>query len=607
MENSTDMFIDQQRKRHKHQREAETTKRKVDKSPDGEPAVHSKKLEDSPDNIADHKRKRSRHELSAEKKKFKVDKSAEADEAEYEKHVNLLAKYRTYVPEVAPEIEQKDGTDEHEITIRDQKAVQTAGLVPFPQPQQLAPISAVVAKDAWITKPVYVKATTTRPFNTLHLSNQVLQNIQEMGFQKAFAVQCAVVPLLMADMAQIGPDLKPSLLVNSSTGSGKTLAYGIPIVEALFKRVVPRIRAVVVLPTRPLTQQVRNVLELLARGTSLRIMSLRSDRAINEERQLLESSTPDIIVTTPGRLVDHIQSTKGFTLQHLRYLVIDEADRLLNQSFHEWVDLVIGALDERKLDFDSLTAFSYTNHVQKLIFSATLTNDAGKWASLYIKQPRLIIVGDKSKDVSDKEDFAVPFTLSEYTVEYEDSASKPLLLLNLLWHEEISGQCIIFARSNETAARLAKVLTILEKELRISSNGVPYRIGIATGEVKQNIRRRTLRELALGDLDLLICTDIIARGIDIESITHVINYDVPIGAREYVHRVGRTARAGKPGTALSLISRQEAKWFKQTVAQIKRGKDQKLRRRKVEVPEEQFLVYESALRELEREVKHVPT
>lgn len=122
-------------------------------------------------------------------------------------------------------------------------------------------------------------------------------------------------------------------------------------------------------------------------------------------------SVPDILVTNPGRLVDHLRQTEGFTLQYLRFLVIDEADRLLNQSFQEWVDVVIGALNERTPSQGSIVANSYSTHAQKLVFSATLTKDAGKWASLKIRKPQIFVVGEKSTD-ENEEEFNLPFTLT---------------------------------------------------------------------------------------------------------------------------------------------------------------------------------------------------
>ncbi|KAJ8102682.1 P-loop containing nucleoside triphosphate hydrolase protein [Lipomyces tetrasporus] len=529
------------------------------------------------------------------------------------KHSSILQKYRTIsksrnTAEVADASnfvlhspEGEISTEQGENEVVDQPM--PAGLAPLPQPP-LKKKEVTITNQEWMVEPVYVKPTIQKPFSGLGLSERMTKNLASAGFDKAFAVQASVIPILISDINEISPDGKRPVLVNAATGSGKTLAYGIPIVEALSQRVIPQIRAVVIVPTRPLIQQVRGVIESLAKGTSLRVFSLRSERPFADEQAALQGSTPDILVTTPGRLVDHILSTQRFTLQHLRYLVIDEADRLLNQSFQDWVDVLMESLHEKVASYDSLIATRWSYNLQKLVFSATLTKDAGKWASLKIKQPRIIIVGDKSKSIPvDEEEFSVPFTLTEYMIGVFDTSTKPLLLHNLLRQEFISGHCVIFTRSNETAARLTRLLGILDKEMSTDQSTKPYEVGLVTGEIETSLRKRALKEFAEGKVDLIVCTDIIARGVDIESIQHVINYDIPITSREYVHRVGRTARAGKSGTAWSLVSRPEAKWFKTMTKKIRRSKDQKLINRAVTIWDGQEELYEKALNILEKQVK----
>ncbi|KAK7204397.1 hypothetical protein BZA70DRAFT_280654 [Myxozyma melibiosi] len=554
------------------------------------------------------------------KRKRDSKKSQESAEDPNSKHSSIFQKYKSAVghdlDEALSEVRSAENSLDAKLTQEEQERqklakaqedemeIAAAGLVPLPQPAKkekkiLAPI-----RDQWMTEPQYVKPTLSKPFKSLLLSDHMVKNLAAMGFEKSFAVQAAVIPALMEDIIDISPDPKKPILVNAATGSGKTLAYGVPIVEALSKRVVPKVRALIILPTRPLVQQVREVIETLARGTGLRVMAFRSERSFSEEQALLRKMTPDIIITNPGRLVDHVRSTADFSLKNLQYMVIDEADRLLNQSFQEWVDVVIGALQERSSNQESIVADTWTTHTQKLVFSATLTKDAGKWASLKIKQPRIFVVGDKSTTAGEEE-FSVPFTLTEYMVQVPDVLTKPLILLNLLTQESISSDCIIFTRSNETAARLVKLLSMLDRRLRMKADKSleQLTIGLVNGEVDTNKRKKTLKEFAKGEISLIICTDIIARGMDIESVKHVINYDIPISGREYIHRVGRTARAGKEGTAWSLVSRPEAKWFKEMAGKIKRSKTQKLLRREVTVWEGQEEVYETALESLERQVK----
>ncbi|KAK9464745.1 P-loop containing nucleoside triphosphate hydrolase protein [Lipomyces arxii] len=540
-------------------------------------------------------------------KRKRLKSKVKADQSETGKHASTLEKYRAVVSQQSQNTSASEGNTVTEGNYKngnDAESTDVTGLVPLPQPSFKKQIKSAV-KDSWMVDPIYVKPTVQKSFNAFGLSSRMIKNLAQEGFINSFAVQSYVIPMIMTDANDLSPDVKGSILVNAATGSGKTLAYGIPIVEALSNRIVPRIRAVVILPTKPLVQQVRAVLETLARGTSLRTMALRSDRPLAEEQTSLSNLIPDIVITTPGRLVDHVRLTPSFDLQSLRYIVIDEADRLLNQSFQEWVSVLLGSIykTSHAMDTQNLLANRWSVDPQYLIFSATLTKDAGKWADLKLRRPRIIIVGEKPKDNgATQEEFAVPFTLTEYIVSIPEASMKPLLLLNLLLTESIQKQCIIFTRSNETAARLAKLLAILDDSGPTESRA-GFRIGLATGEIDQTLRKKALREFAAGDADIIICTDIIARGMDIESIQHVINYDIPLSAREYVHRVGRTARAGKAGSAWSLVSRPEAKWFKQMAKTIKRSKEQKLIKKSIEIWEGQEEQYESALSVLERQVK----
>ncbi|KAK9238313.1 P-loop containing nucleoside triphosphate hydrolase protein [Lipomyces kononenkoae] len=556
-------------------------------------------MSDSP---SSRKRKRSREQRGDGKT---------LDKETSEKHSSVLQKFRSIsntintpdASDASNSLQYSRSEENGQRQKQETDLPKPAGLVPLPQrPQVKKDVISTIPE--WIAEPEYVKPTFQVPFNRLGLSERMIKSLASMGFDKAFAVQASVIGILSGETSDISPDGTPPVLVNAATGSGKTLAYGIPIVEALAQRVVPQLRALVIVPTRPLIQQVRGVLESLAKGTSLRVFALRSERPFAEEQATLQAFLPDILVATPGRLVDHIRSTQGFTLQHLRYLVIDEADRLLNQSFQDWADVLMESLHAKSAPtYDSLVATRWSYNLQKLVFSATLTRDAGKWASLKIKQPRIIILGDKSKSVSvEDKDFSVPFTLSEYMIAVSDAQVKPLILHNLLLQESISGHCIIFTRSNEAAARLTALLRILQ-ETSAAEGIKPYKIGLVTGEVETSLRKRTLKEFAEDKIDLIICTDIIARGMDIESLQHVINYDIPISDRDYVHRVGRTARAGRPGSAWSLVLRPEAKWFKATMKKIRRSKQQRIINRDVSVWDGQEELYGNALNILEQQVK----
>ncbi|ODQ67389.1 P-loop containing nucleoside triphosphate hydrolase protein, partial [Nadsonia fulvescens var. elongata DSM 6958] len=464
-----------------------------------------------------------------------------------------------------------------------------AGLIPFAQPAELLGDQDITNSNKnkdnfkstlkWFVDPIYVSNAERIPFSTLGLHAKVLKNLTRNGFVESFAVQTAVLPLLLKDIRNISPDKRSDILANAATGSGKTLAYVVPIVESLIDRVVPRTRAIIILPTKVLIQQVRQVFEMISSGFGLNILTLRSERAFKDEQDVLTRFKPDVVICTPGRLVDHLRSgTEGLKNLHkdLKWLVIDEADRLLNQSFQEWVDVIINAI-EKNTNTNTNTTNNETNNsanndsiistidrrwktsVQKLIYSATLTRDPGKLSGLKIHEPKVIIVADN--DIMNDKEFTVPESLSENLVPIKSSSVKPLHLFELIWQENLTSDVLIFTNSNESAARLTRLLNIMQDMVY----GLSETTSAATATTEQNgsaARKRILREFSKGQINIVVGTDLIARGLDIASIRHVINYDLPTSKREYVHRVGRTARANHEGRAWSLAcSRSEHKWF----------------------------------------------
>lgn len=439
-------------------------------------------------------------------------------------------------------------------------------LVPLPVPEISSQLNAetesattvvkprISSVPKWMTEPIHFASDASIPFADIPgLSAKLKANLEEQGLTSAFAVQAAVLPEMLRNVSSIAPDPRHDMLVNAATGSGKTLAYAIPIIQALSTRVVPRIRAIVVVPTKPLVQQVTAVITRLAKGTDLSVAALKADRSFASEKRLVQTMSPDIIVTAPGRLVDHIRSqTPGFELSALQYLVIDEADRLLNQSFQEWVDVLLAAIDSQRKNpgprYDH-----WHRPVQKLIFSATLTRDPEKLASLQINDPKIFVIGAASADVpnTDRLEFTVPSTLTEKLIAIRSVQLKPLRLLQILLSNKptpITKSVIIFVNSNESAARLARLLTLLDEQ--VFHNGLE--ISACSGEMDSSRRRKILASFSAGNINMLVCTDLIARGVDLAGVHDVVNYELPSGRREYVHRVGRTARAGKEGTAWTL-------------------------------------------------------
>jgi len=327
----------------------------------------------------------------------------------------------------------------------------------------------------------------------------------------------------------------------------------------------------------------------------------------------------DILITTPGRLADHILHTPGFTLQHLRYLVLDEADRLLQQSFQSWTELVIRELSSPKVlqKTPSITDYirgtcdipiigkrylntifnetSRSTNVRKFIFSATLTYDVGKLASLQMPYPEIISVRPESQIPQDTVEptgddaiFSIPSTLHEYAVAVKNN--KPLHLLHLLNKHRIQDKTLIFTHSTETATRLTHLLSEVYK-----STNANISTAVISSEVPFKMRKRLLSAFIDGVLNIIITTDLLSRGMDVKGIKHVVSYDSPPTARVYVHRAGRTARSGRVGDVWSLIEDKEARWFwKSVVPGIQRSsKVERIKFAKDEISSEMRDAYHS--------------
>ncbi|CAN6610628.1 ATP-dependent RNA helicase Dbp6p [Trichomonascus vanleenenianus] len=540
--------------------------------------------------------KKAKVEPEGTKAKSQEDESRDDIEID-PKHAAVLQRFHATIDKLGPNrkpVEDEGKNDETE----------ERDLVPIPIPQASEPTKKRTFAPSWITKPEYVSPETTMPFEQIdNISERMVKTLKSHDFTSAFAIQTAVIPALLKDATDIAPDPLPDVLVNAYTGSGKTLAYGVPIVEALSKRTVPKLRALIIVPTRPLVRQVRQVVEMLAKGTPLQVASLRPDDSFKQEQKRISANVPDILVTTPGRLVDHIQQrTPGLSdLRDLRYFVIDEADRLLNQSFQEWVSVVMNKFPKRSQD----QSVEWHRPVQKLIFSATLTRDPGKLASLNIYRPRLFVVGEGTADgdAGDAVDyeFSVPTALTERLISVKNSSVKPLRLVQLMKDNNITSDTIVFVKSNEAASRLGRLISLIDQRL-FSRNLVVERL---SGELDVAQRRRILRKFEQREIGILVCTDLMARGIDISTIQYVINYDLPIGKREYVHRVGRTARAGQSGTAINIASDSgERKKFWGISKSIHRtgGATIELEKYQPEDDDHTTKAYEESLGQLENEV-----
>ncbi|KAJ1830934.1 ATP-dependent RNA helicase dbp6 [Coemansia sp. RSA 2711] len=454
--------------------------------------------------------------------------------------------------------------------------------------QEAAAQAAQMGVPAWLAHPTVVDRDGTAQISDARfgLSAHMLGRCAKAGVETLFAVQAAVIPVLRAAQAltRLRQHVR-DVCVSAPTGSGKTLAYVVPIVERLRPRVEVRLRALVVLPTKELARQVREAFQFFSSGTDLRVGLAVGDVSLAREQAALVGAGPpraggasrvDVLVCTPGRLVDHVTQTHNFTLQHLEFWVMDEADRLLGDANHEWLARIRAAVEvpvhphgaaagavpvpdactRHGGDGDGVLARP-APRIQKLLFSATLTQDPAKLAQLRLARPLYIAVAG-----ADRAAYAFPATLDEFyaTCPADD---KPLWLLGLLWQQQLRG-AVCFVRSLEAAHRLAQVVQAWAAAVPEDAwPGARVVVAEYSSDQPTAERARVLRRFRDGDISLLVCSDLLARGLDIDQVAAVINYDVPTHMAQYTHRVGRTARAGRDGAAYTLVARPQMFHFKQ--------------------------------------------
>ena len=623
-------------------------------------------------------------------------------------------------------------TDEHAIAggnDEGKKEVDTTdaglhGLEPLPQPvpiQETPKVSAFSALPKWLQAPFVASSADTIPFKDLTLNDDILAALEKRGYSSTFAIQSAVLPMLLPGRQRHNGDI----CVSAATGSGKTLAYALPMVQALHDKPVTKLRGLIVVPTRELVNQAKESLDLCNAGSGLKIATAvgskpikeeqialvekgqrydpeaykaEQEREIDEDEELMDwdfekkfrsnddlemfynhvveyKSKVDILICTPGRLVEHVQSTTGFTLEHVQWLVIDEADRLLDESFQQWVDTVLpgleylppsAALHQPRPSYSHLFR---QREVRKIILSATMTRDISKLMALKLRRPKLVVLEGQSQKRADDDADALlvedggivdlPETLQEYGVPIPEqntqdkplyliklleSSSDPLIAKNhlpssvpsktsemrehdtstdsedlppdthlLLESEHLSNQqlpgdrtpnhgTLIFTESNEQAVRLARLLALLRPT---------WQIGTLTKSTAGASGRKTLAAFRKRRLSILIASDRASRGLDIPDLAQAINYDMPKSATSYVHRVGRTARAGKAGKATTLVLHNQGKWFwedKSGIAKsemLRRIPDKRVIRLNLvlDLSEEEREEYEKALQQLGQEAK----
>ncbi|MFC5469893.1 DEAD/DEAH box helicase [Cohnella suwonensis] len=353
-----------------------------------------------------------------------------------------------------------------------------------------------------------------KSFNDYTLSEEILRALAGLGYEKPTEVQDKVIPVALG---------KKDLTVKSRTGSGKTAAFGIPVCE-LVEWEENKPQALILTPTRELAVQVNEDITNIGRFKRIKSTPLYGKESFSKQTAQLRQKT-HVIVGTPGRVMDHIDRGT-LDVERIRFLVIDEADEMLNMGFIEQVEKIVKTLPK-----DRVT----------LLFSATLPKDVEKLCRNIMKSPVDIEIAAAAGTATN--------SLIDHALIEAKEGDKPKLLLDVLVVEN-PDSCIVFGRTQEQVDKVYRQLDQLG-----------LRIGKIHGGMEQEDRFKVMNDFRKGMFRYLIATDVAARGIDIDNITHVINYDLPQDAESYVHRTGRTGRAGKAGKAISFATPGEGKFL----------------------------------------------
>ena len=352
-------------------------------------------------------------------------------------------------------------------------------------------------------------------FEDLNISSQLLATIKGLGFDTPTQIQEKSIPSIIAGKDVIG---------ESATGSGKTLAFGCGIIE----KVIPGkgLQALILTPTRELTEQVKNSLKELSHN--LNIISVYGGVSINP--QIHGLSKADVVVATPGRLLDHLQR-KTINTSRISLLVLDEADRMFDMGFIDDVERIIKTCPSKR---------------QTLFFSATISSRVKELANRHMIKPT---------DVSATK-MVDPSKLKQ--VYYNVERNLKLSLLLHLFQKETSRLMMVFCNTRRTVDFVVQNL----KANRVDAIAIH-------GGLAQNKRSRTIELFNKGKMHVLVCTDVAARGLHIENVSHIYNYELPKDPNDYIHRIGRTARVGKEGKVINLLSDHDHDSFSRILSEYR--------------------------------------
>ncbi len=340
--------------------------------------------------------------------------------------------------------------------------------------------------------------------NELNLDNEIIRAIKEMGFKSFTNVQTRAIPLALSGK---------NIVVQSKTGSGKTAVFGLSIIQKIREK--KGLQALVITPTRELCLQVSSMLKGFSKYKNLKISKITGGE--NIEAQKKEIQEAEIVVATPGRLLDLIRNSK-ISFDSLKWFIVDEIDRMSDFGFIGDVEKIINRLPQR----------------QTMVFSATINDDVKGFVSKHLKNPEYVL----EEKLVDKN-----FLEQVY---YETLREKKFSLLVFLLKNNYDGISLVFCKKRHESELVAK---------NVRKNGIN---AIALhGGIKHNKRVKNIRDVINQKFDVIVATDLMARGLDLKGVNYVYNYDLPESPEDYIHRIGRTARMGNKGKAITIITPEE--------------------------------------------------
>lgn len=389
---------------------------------------------------------------------------------------------------------------------------------------------------------------TTKSFSDFKLSPEVLETMQKLNYKNPTKIQSESLPYTLE---------KRDIIALAETGSGKTLSFALPIIQSLIDNPKPYY-ALILAPTRELCLQIQEHFNAVGSVIGLRSVVIVGGLDLVAQSVALVTKKPHVIIASPGRILHHLENTKGFSLSKLGCFVLDEADKLLSMNFEESLDKIIALIPKER---------------HTMLFSATMTNKVSKLQRACLNNPVKIEVSSQKHQTVN--------TLTAYYTFFPHKL-KENYLVHIL-NNFVQKSTIVFAMTCKTVMKVCLLLRNLGFE------AIPIH-----GQMTQVKRINSLNKFKTANKHILVATDVASRGLDIPDVDLVLNYDVPMNPKDYVHRVGRTARAGKFGTAITMVTQYDVEQYQKIEASIEKKLEE------YKISENEVMVYFEKIKEASR-------